>query len=733
MFISTSPNIIPSNRFDMLDPTDHNQSFNNTQFSIHEFEEQQDFESQQQQQPPQQQQQQQQQQFQEQESIFKEDDDSLQQQMQQNFPLFQYQQPFMSTTNYLLDESVQENDDNYQLLSGGDLDSTSSFTTNSLANIKSNSLYGNSVNVNLGAVPTNLSNPDTMIAGQLSSSVSSSYYNTPFNQQHQQQASQINQSLQGFQPFQLPNDSSTSSSLYSYASASASAPQQQVHSRQEQMSTGSSFGFSNTPTQSTFTHTSSNTPLQQQNDLYPVSTSMNSFLDNSNLVYHQAKPEMSPSVINPIVQQQALNYNLSQSFPKPPLSSTSTTFDSINYNSSPTISQPQFTSQSLPNLSSGTTGKKKPSKRTKSRTPTTISRPVPSNIKKEETNTFKVNSHSIVKQENELSSTPGGNKRYRVIRGISAGGCNTRPPKESMEGKACYYSMNLNLNGASLKDICYPKWNQSEKQDRRRIIRIERIQQGPVITANFSIVGAANENPVVLPPSNPDIDVIEVSCLECDVKINNSHISEGTNFYDSQSSDDEMGGNNGDAAGMGGVGARKSPNYIKNEFNDDYYQYYITSVEVVEIVELLIGNQFRDAAERRKERGRVRSNLVPFWSKKPISSRMSETSTSSSSPQNSSVTPGSSSSASGTTTTTATVGGAGSSLTNHDYRVELAKRIMGYEIRKPRGFDKEVRILRWDKLVPALQRALQSYYTEIPINDPYAQLYRTEAPETRNN
>ena len=69
MFISTSPSIIPSNRFDMLDPTDHNQLFNNTQFSIHEFEEQQDFESQQQQQPPQQQQQQQQ--FQEQESILK--------------------------------------------------------------------------------------------------------------------------------------------------------------------------------------------------------------------------------------------------------------------------------------------------------------------------------------------------------------------------------------------------------------------------------------------------------------------------------------------------------------------------------------------------------------------------------------------------------------------------------------------------------------------------------------
>ena len=54
---------------------------------------------------------------------------------------------------------------------------------------------------------------------------------------------------------------------------------------------------------------------------------------------------------------------------------------------------------------------------------------------------------------------------------------------------------------------------------------------------------------------------------------------------------------------------------------------------------------------------------------------------------------------------------------------------MGYEIRKPRGFDKEVRILRWDKLVPALQRALQSYYTEIPINDPYAQLCTELKPQ----
>ena len=138
-----------------------------------------------------------------------------------------------------------------------------------------------------------------------------------------------------------------------------------------------------------------------------------------------------------------------------------------------------------------------------------------------------------------------------------------------------------------------------------------------------------------------------------------------------------MGGNNGDATGMGGVGARKSPNYIKNEFNDDYYQYYITSVEVVEIVELLIGNQFRDAAERRKERGRVRSNLVPFWSKKPISSRMSETSISSSSPQNSSATRFKFK-CTGDNNYYCYSWWCWSSLTNHDYRVELAKRIMGW-------------------------------------------------------
>lgn len=268
---------------------------------------------------------------------------------------------------------------------------------------------------------------------------------------------------------------------------------------------------------------------------------------------------------------------------------------------------------------------------------------------------------------NNDSSFP---KRYRVVRGISAGGCTTRPPKHSVDSDSIFLLTELNLVGASVEDICYPVWSQAEKEDRRRIVRIERIQKGPRLIVNFSIVGAAKESPVPVQPP-PGVDVVEVSCLECTLR---------NDDYDSQSSDDEL----------------KSPpagsNCTQTE-NGECYQYYITSVEVIEIVELLIANQSKDPAERRRERGRVRSNLVPFWSKKPISSRMNDANTS----ENDNLD--------------------GHTPTNQDYRLELAKRIMGYEIRKPRGFDKEVRILRWDKLVPALKRALQSYYTEIPLCD----------------
>ncbi|CUM54930.1 unnamed protein product [Debaryomyces tyrocola] len=262
-------------------------------------------------------------------------------------------------------------------------------------------------------------------------------------------------------------------------------------------------------------------------------------------------------------------------------------------------------------------------------------------------------------------------KRYRIIRGVSAGGCSTRPPKYLVDSNALYLPIELHVNGASVEEICYPAWNASEKEDRRRIIRIERVQNGHKLLANFSIVGGANENPITL-PAPPDTDVIEVSCLECTTVLYEAD--------DQSASDDDL------AIPINGVRDGK------------YNQYYITSVEVIEIVELLIGTQSMNPADRRKERGRIRSNLVPFWSRKPISSRMQD---------NSSAHPSGS----------PNYPRQDAHLTNQDYRFELAKRIMSYEIRKPRGFDKEVRILRWDKLIPALKRALQTYYTEIPGSD----------------
>lgn len=278
---------------------------------------------------------------------------------------------------------------------------------------------------------------------------------------------------------------------------------------------------------------------------------------------------------------------------------------------------------------------------------------------------------------------------YRIVRGISAGGSSTRPPKESLDSDSVFLPVELSINGAGMEDICKPKWNPSEKSDRRRIIRIERIQNGPNVIANFSILGSAEDNPesIETKPSKPSPSVVEVSCLECDVYPKfKKEVSETESS--TSSSEDE---------------------YYSGQVNTDNnsgkaFQYYITSVEVIEIVELLIGQNFKDPAERRRERGRVRSNLVPFWSKKPISSRMSESHVSGEGPLQGRI---------------QTTGNYQPYRTpsNHECRVELAKRIMGYETRKPRGFDKEVRILRWDKLVPALRRALQSYYAEIPQAD----------------
>ncbi|KAH3683320.1 hypothetical protein WICPIJ_005701, partial [Wickerhamomyces pijperi] len=245
--------------------------------------------------------------------------------------------------------------------------------------------------------------------------------------------------------------------------------------------------------------------------------------------------------------------------------------------------------------------------------------------------------------------------KYRVARGISSGGTGTKPPKmQTMPGHH-FRQVELKLNNAKVEEICLPEWSSLEKEDKRRIVRLEKYQVGNKIVCDFKILGSAQENTHVCQEHSPGVDVVEVSCLEVFHKPSD------------ESDDDEE-------PGVSGHSSKRSDEAAQRSF-------YITSVEVIRIVELLIGVDSQDLTERRRERGRIRSNLVPFWSKKPISSRMS---------------------------------GGNLNFDTNDFRVELATRIMAYETRKPRGFDKEVRILKWEKLFKALKRALQSYYAEVP-------------------
>ena len=274
-------------------------------------------------------------------------------------------------------------------------------------------------------------------------------------------------------------------------------------------------------------------------------------------------------------------------------------------------------------------------------------------------------------------------QRYRVIRGISSGGSATKPPRIMTTANHHYVPVNLELLDANLQECCLPTWNEEEKADKRRIIRIERYQVGSKIIAKFSIVGSAKENPTPL-DSQPGVDVVEVSCLECFTK-------------QSEDTDNEEESGNSTPMNNYSYGSTNT-----NGVEETKRSFYITSVEVIKIVELLIGTEVQDPAEHRRERGRIRSNLVPFWSKRPISSRMSnnEMRSNSSSPKSES-------------------NNSFNQISNispdySDFRIELATRIMAYDVRKPRGFDKEVRILKWEKLIPALRRALQSYYAEIP-------------------
>ncbi|ANZ77752.1 BA75_05251T0 [Komagataella pastoris] len=265
-----------------------------------------------------------------------------------------------------------------------------------------------------------------------------------------------------------------------------------------------------------------------------------------------------------------------------------------------------------------------------------------------------------------------------LVRGRHFGASNCRPPKKPLFPGTRYVTARLRLEYSSCEDMCLPEWNEYELKDSRRIIRIERRYDSNEVVASFSIVGSAVENPETGPASNPNVRVLEVSCLKCLINDDESEEEQYVNECKSDKAQAQC--DLTEQLNSCSNGELNSPN-PKMARNSIGCKYYITSVEVIKIIELLIGSySTSDRQQRRKERGRMRSNLAQFWSKHLVSSSRK-------------------------TTKRCSV-----STCNNDYLAGLEHRINTYDVRKPRVFDKSVKIMEWSKLGPALQRAIQSYY-----------------------
>lgn len=170
----------------------------------------------------------------------------------------------------------------------------------------------------------------------------------------------------------------------------------------------------------------------------------------------------------------------------------------------------------------------------------------------------------------------------------------------------------------SLESVMQAPWSLSEEEDSRRIIRIYRHQRGGRVDLYSEIL----DSQFVIPPKNTKADFTEVSCIK--------------NSYD----------------------------------REEGCAYYITSVEVLNVIEMIIGGRYLDRKKKRIERGRIRSNLCSLW--------LSEF-----------------------------------SVTRSKQLSELAKEflrdIARYRSHKPFNTAKEVRLLSWMNLHHAIIKAAEFY------------------------
>lgn len=213
-----------------------------------------------------------------------------------------------------------------------------------------------------------------------------------------------------------------------------------------------------------------------------------------------------------------------------------------------------------------------------------------------------------------------------------------------------FLKVSLVLLEDTTKPIYSIPWTEMECKENRRIVRFTKSLIGlDKLLLDFSIVNIENlqhdERGI-----DPDLGLpyIEISCLRCQ-------------FYDKHS-------------------------------NKLTYKYYITSIEIIKLIEFLVGTYDDDEAAEdhgsiRRERGRIRSNLFPFWAKWTVNTKIDDHNLNK---LNNDI--------------------------NEKFKLDLGNRIMNYKTRKPRDSFKEIRVLNWDKLNPALQRVFQNYYIHHPLS-----------------
>lgn len=180
--------------------------------------------------------------------------------------------------------------------------------------------------------------------------------------------------------------------------------------------------------------------------------------------------------------------------------------------------------------------------------------------------------------------------------------------------------IDLNFASLSFEGVISTPWNEQEESEGRRIVRITKRQKKNSILVDLLIL---NSRQTLSDSEAESITThVDVSCLK----------------------------------------------YFNEE--EDTAEFLITSLDVIKIVEFLIGNSGKNLTVKRKERGRIRSNLVPLWHK-------------------------------GYT-----------DLESDQIKMPLRtffERIKSYEIQKPINISKSVRLLLWGNLTLALYRALDFY------------------------